>query len=100
MNVHIILISSEISNETKYELNGIKKPRENPYFYWQSEAKSITISVMRWAQVIELNKRKLSYLSTKLKIKDVNIDEKINADFSEIGFDKVRSVLRKVPIPQ
>jgi hypothetical protein len=100
MNVHIILISSEISNDTKYELNGIEKPRENPYFYWQSKAKSITISVMRWAQVIELNKRKLSYLSTKLKIKDVNIDEKINSDFSEIGFDKVRSVLRKVPIPQ
>jgi len=100
MSVHIILISSEISNDSKFALNGITKPRENPFFYFQSESKNIIISVMRWAQVVELNKRKLSYLSAKLKIKDVNIEEKINTDFNEIGFDKVRSVLRKVPIPQ
>ncbi|MDB5120018.1 MAG: hypothetical protein JWN56_1236 [Sphingobacteriales bacterium] len=100
MNVHIILISSEISKDSKFVLDGTPKPRDNPFFYFQNETKNITISVMRWAQVVELNKRKLSYLSAKLKIKDVYIEEKINSDFNEIGFDKVRSVLRKVPIPQ
>lgn len=100
MNVHIILISSEISRDTKFQLDGILKPRENPFFYFQSESKNITISVMRWAQVIEMNKRKLNYLSGRLKIKDIDVEEKINNDFSEINFDKVRSVLRKVPIPQ
>lgn len=100
MNVHIILVSSEINNDTKFELKGIQKPRENPFYYFQTESKNITISVMRWAQLIELNKRKLSYLSSKLKIKDVDIEEKINSDFNQIGFDKVRSILRKVPVPQ
>jgi len=99
MNVHIILISSEINKDTKFNLKGIPKPRDNPFFYFQNESKNITVSVMRWAQLIEMNKRKLSYLSGKLKIKDVAVEEKIQADFSEIGFDKVRSVLRKVAIP-
>ena len=100
MNIHIILISSEINKDTKFQLSGISKPRGNPYFYFQNENKNITVSVMRWGQLIEMNKRKLSYLSGKLKVKDIDVEEKINNDFSEIGFDKVRSTLRKVPIPQ
>jgi hypothetical protein len=100
MLVHIILISSEFSNDAKYQLNGIEKPRENPFFFFQTQSKNITISVMRWAQIVEMNKRKLSYLSSKLKIKDVDIEVKINTDFNEIGFDKVRSILRKVSIEQ
>lgn len=100
INYHIILVSSEISNNAKFQLKGIQKPRENPYFFFVSENKNITISVMRWGQIIEMNKRKLSYLSSKLKIKDVDIEEKINSDFNEIGFGKVRSVLRKVQIAQ
>lgn len=100
MNIHIILISAEFNSDTKFQLKGIAKPRENPYFYWQNESKNITVSIMKWAHVIETNKRKLSYLSGKLKIKDIAVEEKINNDFSEIGFDKVRSVLRKVPIPE
>lgn len=99
MNIHVILISSEINRDTKHHVKGIQKPRENPFFYWQNEGKNITVSIMRWAQVIEINKRKLSYLSTKLRIKDVDVEEKINNDFNEIGFDKVRSVLRTVAIP-
>ncbi|MEJ5144852.1 ATP-binding protein [Sphingobacterium sp. MYb388] len=98
INYHIILVSSEISSNAKFQLNGITKPRENPFFFFRSENKNITISVMRWGQIIEMNKRKLSYLSSKLKIKDVDIEEKINSDFNEIGFGKVRSVLRKVAV--
>ena len=55
---------------------------------------------MRWAQLIETNKRKLSFLSSKLKVKDIGVEKKINADFDEIGFDKVKSVLRKVAVPE
>ena len=54
---------------------------------------------MRWAHLLEMNKRKLSYLSSKLKVKDIGVEEKIKADFDEIGFDKVKSVLRKVSVP-
>lgn len=100
MNVHVILISTDINKDTQFNIKGIQKPRDNPFFYFQNENKNIVVSVMRWAQVIEMNKRKLNYLSGRLKIKDIDVEEKINNDFSEIGFDKVRSTLRKVAIPQ
>lgn len=99
VNFHIILISSEINKAGKYEIDAMPKPRENPYFYFQNENKNVTISVMKWAHLIEMNKRKLSYLSSKLKIKDVGVEEKIKADFDEISFDKVKSVLRNVKVP-
>lgn len=49
-------------------------------------------------QLIESNKRKLGYLSSRLKIEDVNVEEKIKTDFEEIEFIKVRSILRKVAV--
>ena len=98
MNFHIVLIGSEIGKAAKYQLKGIGKPRENPFFFFQNETKNITISVMKWSSLIESNKRKLSYLSSRLKIKDVNVEEKIKTDFEEIEFSKVRSVLRKVSV--
>jgi hypothetical protein len=99
INFHIMLISSEINKAGKYEIGAMPKPRENPYFYFQNENKNVTISVMKWAHLVETNKRKLSYLSAKLKVKDVGVEEKIKTDFDEISFDKVKSVLRKVAVP-
>lgn len=99
INFHIVLISSEINKAGKYEIDAMTKPRENPYFYFQNENKNITISVMKWAHLIESNKRKLSYLSSKLKVKDVGVEEKIKSDFDDINFEKVRSVLRTVSVP-
>jgi hypothetical protein len=100
IDFHIILISSDIGKAGKFEISAVPKLRENPYFYFQNENKNITISVMKWAHLIETNKRKLSYLSSKLKIRDVKVEQKIKTDFDEIRFDKVKSVLRKVAIPE
>ncbi|MDR6571038.1 ATP-binding protein [Chitinophaga ginsengisegetis] len=100
INFHIVLISSEINKAGKYEIDATPKPRENPYFYFQNENKNITISVMKWAHLIESNKRKLSYLSSKLKVKDMGVEEKIKSDFDEINFENVKSVLRKVAVPE
>ncbi|MEO6734427.1 MAG: ATP-binding protein [Ferruginibacter sp.] len=100
INFHIVLISSEINKDAKFETNASPKDRENPYLFFQNENKNIFISVMKWAHLIENNKRKLKYLSAKLKIKDVDVEEKIKNDFDEISFDKVKSVLRKVAVPE
>jgi hypothetical protein len=59
---------------------------------------SIIISVMRWAQLLENNKRKLRYLSAQLEVKDKSLEQKIKDDFAEITFDNLRPKLRKVPI--
>jgi hypothetical protein len=95
---HIILVSSEINRTAKYQFDGIAKPRENPYFFWKNERGNITISVMRWAQLLENNKRKLRYLSAQLQVKDKGVEQKIREDFAEITFDNLRSKLRKVPV--
>jgi hypothetical protein len=96
ISFHIILISSELSKTASYQIDPVAKPRDNPFFFFQNAEKNITISVMKWANLIEVNKRKLRYMSTQLKVKDVNVEEKIKKDFDEIGFEKVHSTLRKV----
>ena len=58
-----------------------QKATRKPLFLFQNENKNISISVIRGAQLIEMNKRKLSYLSSKLKVKDIKVEEKIKADF-------------------
>lgn len=98
ISFHIILISSEINRTASFQLEPVPKPRDNPYFYFQNSEKNITISVMKWANLIETNKRKLRYLSTQLKVKDVKVEEKIKKDFDEIRFDKIHSTLRKVNV--
>jgi hypothetical protein len=95
---HIILISSEINKTAKYQLDGITKPRENPWFYWRNAPGNITISVMRWSNLLENNKRKLRYLSGQLEVKDKGVEQKIKEDFAEITFENLKSRLRKVRV--
>lgn len=93
---HILLISSDINSATRSVLKGTRKGKDSPYYYWENENGNIKISVLRWSDLIENNKRKLKYLSGVLKTKDISIQSKIEKDFSEIEFTKVKSFLRKV----
>lgn len=95
---HIILISSEMNRTAKYQFDGIPKPRENPYLFWKNAAGNISISVVRWAHLLENNKRKLRYLSAQLEVKDKRVEQKIKEDFAEITFDNLKFKLRKVPV--
>lgn len=97
--IHIILISSEINQAAKHQIDPVPKPRDNPYFYFQNVNKNVTISVMKWSQLIENNKRKLRYMSSQLRVKDIGVEQKIKNDFDKIRFDNVKSVLRKVQLP-
>lgn len=99
INFHIILISTAINDAAAYQMESVPKPRENPYFFFQNVKKNITISIMKWAHLIENNKRKLRYLSSQLKVKDIGVEQKIKNDFDEIKFDKVKSILRTVELP-
>jgi hypothetical protein len=91
----ILLVSSEINNDAAFQIKG---KEDNPYFYFENSDKNIEIWVMKWADIIENIKRKLTYMSEKLKIKDVDVQEKAIKDFAEIDFSKVSSTLKKVAI--
>lgn len=92
----VILVSSDFTMQTKSELKGTSKNKKhNPYFYYENEGKNIEIWVMKWSDLIENTKRKLRYLSSILKIKDVDVKQKFGKDFEEIDIDKISSRLSK-----
>ena len=91
----ILLVSSAINDDALFQIKG---EEENPHFYFRSKNKNIEIWVIKWADIIENIKRKLKYMSTMLKVKDVDIEAKAIRDFEEIDFSRTLSILKKVSI--
>ena len=100
VNYKILLVSSEINDGAKFEIKGAQKNQRqnNPYFYFQNEDSNIEIWVIKWSDLIENVKRKLTYMSNILETKDIDVQEKVARDFEDIGFDKVSSTLKKVAV--
>lgn len=94
----ILLVSSDFTRRVEKELKGRQKDHkgDNPYFFYKNEDENIEVSVIRWSELFENTKRKLSYLSNVLKTKDIDIEEKTKKDFSEIEVIKIRSTFRRV----
>jgi len=51
---------------------------------------------MEWSELIEQNKRKLGYLSSKLKVKDRSVKNKFEKEYSKLIDEKISSQLRLV----
>ncbi len=100
IHFHIILVSSAINQKAEFRLKGARKSKKDPFFYFENEKGNITVSVMRWSEIIEQNKRRLKYLSHVLNIKDVSVHSKIEKDFSDLELDKIKSVLRTVSVEE
>lgn len=93
----LLLISSKL---TKFAKSKVKSRREafpdNPFLYDKKSEKNIEVYVMEWSELIEQNKRKLGYLSNQLKVKDKSVNEKFEAEYSELINDKISAQLRLV----
>lgn len=87
----VLLVSSEINQEALLEIPG---KDNNPYFLMSPKNSNVSVFVMRWADIIEKSRRRLQYLSSLLKTKDVDIVEKVKNDFPEVDFG-LTSTLRK-----
>jgi hypothetical protein len=94
----IILISSEINGQVKYEMDGRKKSNSNPYLYHKNDKGNIEVWIVKWSDLLENIKRKLKYMSIMLNVKDVDVQEKAQKDFEEIDFGKISSTLKKVAV--
>lgn len=87
----ILLVSSEINEDAAFAITG---KDDNPYIYFTS--KNVEIWVIKWADILEITKRKLKYMSTILEIKDVDIQQMIGLEFEKIGHEKkTSSTLKK-----
>lgn len=94
----ILLISSDINDDAQFDITGRQKGHDDSYFYFINENKNIEINVMRWCDLIENLKRKLTYMSHILHTKDIDVQEKAEKDFEGIDFGKYTSSLKKVAI--
>lgn len=94
----ILLVSSEINDQVKYEMKGRQKTYSNPYLYHKNDNGNIEVWIMKWSDILENLKRKLKYMSNVLNIKDVDVQEKAKKDFEDIDFSKVSSTLKKVAV--
>lgn len=70
-----MLISSSINDKAKFRIKGQQKGKEDPYFYFENESGNIHVSVMKWSDLIETNKRKLKYMANVLKTKDISVHD-------------------------
>ncbi|WP_343707297.1 ATP-binding protein [Flavobacterium sp.] len=98
VNFKILLISSTINSDAEYRINGNRRNEDNPYFYFRNENKNIEIWVMKWSDLIENVRRKLTYMSNILHTKDVDVQEKAAKDFEDIEVGKYFSTLKKVAL--
>lgn len=98
LNYKILLVSSEINKQAKFDIEGRQKGQENPYYYFKNDRGNIEVWVIKWSELIENVKRKLKYMSAILNTKDVDVQEKAARDFEDIDFGKVSSTLKKVAV--
>jgi hypothetical protein len=94
----VILVGCDFTLQTEKELKGTSSGKNNPYFYYENESKNIQVQVIRWSDLLENNKRRLTYMANSLRVKDVDVKEKFEKEFSEINIEKISSRLTKSEI--
>lgn len=92
----LILISSKLNDFAKSKMESSYEKYRIPFLYDIKTNKKIEIYIYSWTDLIEGNKRKLTYLSQHLQIKDRDVKEKFETEYSELMSSKFRSVLKRI----
>lgn len=93
----LLLISSRLTKYAKSQVNSRRLGfPDNPFMYDKKTEKNIEVYVMEWSELIEQNKRKLSYLANKLKVKDKSVKTKFEQEYAELVDEKISAQLRLV----
>ncbi len=93
----LILVSSKLNAYAKSKVKSQRELyREIPFLFDKKTEKNIEVYVMSWAEIIELNKRKLGYLHKQLEIKDKSVKEKFETEYPQLIDEKINAQLRIV----
>lgn len=92
----LVLISSHLTGFANSKMDSAKTKFNKPFLYDLKTKKDIEIYVMEWSELIELNKRRLGYLSKQLKVKDKSVKVKFETEYSALIDQKVSSRLVKI----
>jgi hypothetical protein len=90
-----LLVSARLTPYTKSKLRSSRERYKVPFLYDRKADKNIEVYVIEWAELIELNKRKLGYLSSKLEVKNRSVKEKFEAEYGAIINEKVAARLTR-----
>ena len=95
----LILISSQITKPVRRKLEGTPtwKNPDDPFLYSVSteDGADIKVYVMEWSELIEINKRKLAYLSQSLNVKPEDVGEKFAREYPKLLNEKSRNRLNQ-----
>lgn len=90
-----VLISSKLTAYAKSKMRSSREKYNHPFVYDRKSGKKIEVWVMEWSELMEVNKRKLGYLSAKLKVKDKSVREKFESEYPGIINEKVSARLTR-----
>jgi len=97
VNYKLILIGSKLTKYAKSQVRSRRKTfPDHPFLFDRKTEKNIEIYIMEWSELMEQNKRKLGYLSTKLKVKDKSVKMKFEKEYSDLIDAKLKTQLRLV----
>jgi hypothetical protein len=94
-----ILVSSRLTPYAKSKMKSSREKYKVPFLYDRKADKNIEVWVVEWAELIELNKRKLGYLSSRLEVKNRSVKEKFEAEYGAIINEKVAARLTRSKAP-
>jgi len=91
----LVLISSRLTDYAKSKMRSARKRYHEPFLY-DRKGENIEVFVMEWAELMEMNKRKLGYLSAKLKVKDKSVRSTFETEYPGIVNEKVSARLTRM----
>ena len=95
----IILISSKLSKGADRKVKGARSRNEetDPFLYsdYNENGADIKLYIMNWAELINENRKRLSYLSESLNVKEEDVNEKFLREYPELVDEKSRNRLNK-----
>ena len=88
----VIIISSHLSDYADTELKNIVRPDlKNRFCYKQYNEGKVEVWIMTWMDIIDMNRKKLSYLGKVLQTTDKDTSESIEVDLKEIKNNKIKA---------
>lgn len=95
----IILISSKLTDGAKIKLEGAPTwfSQDDPFLYstYNQHGYDIKMYVMEWSSLIEMNRKKLEYLSESLPVKPEDVGERFAREYPNLLDEKSRNRLNQ-----
>ena len=95
----ILLISSKLTSGAKIKIQSARNRNDesDPFLYstYSENGTEIQLYIMEWSELISENRKKLSYLSSSLDVKEEDVSEKFIKEYPELLDERSRSRLNK-----